>query len=180
MTVKEISEIADLTGGARALVKEDSTSSAYLDSLEKEKLYQDAILFLAYDKPVDAAVKWACDSIREFQDPELKKQKNETLEACEQWAKAPNDEARWAAKQTADKSKARGPTKLVALGVFMSGGSIAGPGAPETPAPKYAAQKLIASAVQVSVISYLPQNADERYKRAVAMGRGPDAASAKT
>jgi hypothetical protein len=172
MTVKEISEIAELTGGARALVKDDSTSATYLDSLEKEKLYQDAVVFLAYDKPVDAAVKWACECIRELQDPEEKKEKNETLEVCEQWAKAPNDEARWAAKRTSDKSNAQGPTKLLAMGVFMSGGSIVGPSAPVVQPPKYAAQKLIASTVRISVIAYLPQNADERFQRAVAMGRG--------
>jgi hypothetical protein len=173
MTVKEIGEVADLSGNARTLIKEDSTSSTYLDSLEKEKLYQDAIVFLAYDLAVDAAVKWACACVRELQPPEAKEQKNETLDACEQWAKAPNDPARWAAKKASDKAKARGASKLIATAVFMSGGSIAGAGAPEIPPPKYLAQKMINGAVQSSVRSYEPQKADERLKRAVAMGRSP-------
>jgi len=173
MTVKEIIQIADLTAAARALGKDDSTSLTYLDSLEKQQLYRDAIVFLAYDKPVDAAVKWACSCMRTLQDPKLKKRKNPTLDACERWAKAPNDPARWAVKRTSDRSNAAGPSKLLAMAVFLSGGSIAGAGAPETPPPKYAAQKMIAGTVQVSVISYMPQKADERYKRAVAMGRGP-------
>lgn len=171
MTVKEISETAGLSAEAQALVQEDSTPSTYLDSLEKQKLYQDALKFLAYKMPVDAGVKWACASVRELQSPERKQQKNEPLEASEQWTKTPADQTRWAAKKAADDSKMRGPAKLVATAVFLSGGSIAGPGAPETPPPKYAAQKLIAGSIQIAVVSYTPEKSDERYKRALAIGR---------
>lgn len=174
MTVKETGEKANLSGGALALVQEDSTPSAYLDSLEKQQLYQDAIKFLAQKLAIDVGVKWACAAIRELQSPESKQQKNEPLEACEQWVKAPGDTTRWGAKKASDKSKTGGASKLVAMAVFLSGGSIAGPGAPETPPPEYAAQKLIAGSVRIAVISYTPEKADERYKRALAMGRALD------
>jgi hypothetical protein len=171
MTVKEISDTAGLSAPAQALVREDSTPASYLDSLEKEKLYQDALKFLAHKMPVDAGVKWACASIRELQSPEKKQQKNQPLEASEQWTKTPGDQTRWAAKKAADNSDMRGPAKLVANAVFLSGGSIAGPGAPEIPPPRGAAQKLIAGSVQIAVVSYTPEKSDERYKRAIAMGK---------
>ena len=60
---------------------------------------------------------------------------------------------------------------LLAMAVFLSGGSVASPGAPETPPPQYAAQKLIAGSVQVAVVSYEPQKAKERYQRALAKGK---------
>ena len=174
MTVKEISEISDLSGAARALVREDSTPSAYLDSLEKQQLFQDAIRFLAYKLAVDAGVKWACACVRELQSPELKDEKNEPLEAAEQWLKAPGDPARWAARDASGKPKVRGSSKLVAMAVFFSGGSISPPQAPVTPPPPYTAQKMIAGSVEVSVLSYEPAKAAERYKRAVALGRALD------
>ncbi len=171
MTVKEISQIAPLSAAARALVKEDSNPSTYLDSLEKQQLYEDGIQFLAYHLAVATAVKWACACVRDLQAPEKKDQKNETLEVCERWAKAPADPTRWEAKKASDQYNAKGPTKLLAMGVFLSGGSIAGPGAPETRPPQYAAQKMIAGSVQIAVISYDPPKGPERYQRAFKMGR---------
>jgi len=174
MTVKEISEAAELSPAAQALAKDDSTPATYVDSLEKqpEPLYPDAIKFMAFQMEAQSAVKWACACVRELQAPELKDQKNETLDACEQWTKSPNDEARWTAKKTSDKAKPSGSTKLIAMGVFFSGGTIAGPGAPETPPPKNLAQKMLAGSVQSVVMSYKPETASDRYKRALAIGKG--------
>src|ERR1035441_2268996 len=105
MTVKEISEISNLSEGARALVREDATPPAYLDSLEKQELFQDAIRFLAHKLPTDAGVKWASSCVKELQAPDRKDQKDEPQEAADQWIKAPGDPTRWAAKDAADKAK---------------------------------------------------------------------------
>ena len=170
MTVKELSETADLSDAARALVREDSTPSSYLDTLEKQELFQDAIRFLAYKLPTDAGIKWASACVKDLRAPD-NKEKDEPLEASDQWVKAPGDPTRWAAKNAADNVKKAGPSKLLAMAVFLSGGSVASPGAPETPPPQYAAQKLIAGSVQVAVVSYEPQKAKERYQRALAKGK---------
>jgi hypothetical protein len=173
MTVKELSETADLSEPARALVREDSTPASYLDSLEKQELFPDAIRFLAYKLPTDAGVKWASACVKELRAPE-DKEKDEPLDASDQWVKAPGDPTRWAAKKAADNVKKAGPSKLLAMAVFMSGGSIASPGAPETPPPKYVAQKLIAGTVQVAVVSFQPQKAKERYQLALTKGKALD------
>lgn len=175
MTVKEISETAGLTGAACVLVKEDSTHTSYLDSLEKQELFQDAIRFLAYKLPTDAGIKWASACIKELQSPESKQQKDEPLEAADKWVSAQGDPARWAAKDAADKAKNPGPSNLVAMAVYMSGGSLSPPGSPDTPPPPYAAQKMIAGAVLVIVVSHEPQKANERYKKALALGKALDA-----
>jgi hypothetical protein len=174
MTVKEISEISNLSEGARALVQEDSTPPAYLDSLEKQELYQDAIRFLAHKLPTDAGVKWASACVRELRAPDPKEQKDEPLDASDQWIKAPGDPTRWAAKEASDEAKTAGPSKLVAMAVFLSGGSVSPPGGPETPPPPYSAQKMIAGSVLVAVVCHEPQKAAERYKRALQMGKALD------
>ena len=173
MTVKEISEVSDLSQGALDLVREDSTPSAYLESLEKQELYRDAISFLAHKLPAEAGVKWSAACVRELRAPESRQQKDEPLDAVEQWIKAPGDPARWAAKEAADKA-AGGPSSLTAFAVFLSGTSISPPGNPDTPPPPYAAQKMIAGSVMVAVVSYEPQKAAERYKRALAIGKALD------
>jgi hypothetical protein len=174
MTVKEISEVSNLSAAALALVQEDSTPSGYLDSLEKQQLFQDAIRFLAHKLATDAGVKWACACVRELRAPDRKEQKDEPLEASEQWTKTPGDPTRRAAKDAADKAKTTGPSYLAAMAVFLSGGSIAPPEAPETNPPPYSAQKMIAGSVVIAVVSYMPEKAAERYKRALAMGRALD------
>ena len=175
MTVKELSEIAELSDGARALVKDDSTPPGYLDSLEKQELYPDAIKFQAHHLPADAAVKWASACIKELRSPETKDQKDEPLDAVDQWVKAPGDQTRFAAKEAADKSKKSGPSKILAMAVFLSGGSLTPPGSPEAPPPKWAAQKMIAGSIQVAVVSDQPAKAKERYQQALKLGKRPGA-----
>jgi hypothetical protein len=201
MTVKELSETAGVSGAAQALVKEDSTPSTYLDSLEKQELYQDAIRFLAYKLPIDAGIKWSSACVKELRAPagkdqptgkdqpavknppagkdpaaakDQKEEKDEPLEAADQWIKAPGDPTRWAAKEAADNAKKSGPSKLTAMAVFMSGGSMTPAGAPVTPPPQYLAQKMIASSVLVAVVSHNPQKSTERYKKALALGKKLD------
>lgn len=176
MTVKEISETAGLSDAARALVTEDSTPSIYLDTLEKQEMFQDAIRFLAFKLPTDSGIKWAIACVKDLRSPESKEQKDEPLDASDQWVNAQGDPTRWAAKDAADKAKNPGPSNMIAMAVFMSGGSMSPPGAPETPPPQYAAQKMIAGGVLVVVVSHEPQKANERYKKALAMGKKLDVA----
>jgi hypothetical protein len=174
MTVKELSETADLSAAARALVKEDSTPSAYLESLEQQQLFQDAIKFQTYKLSTDSGIKWAIACIKELRSPESKQQKDEPLDAADQWVKFPGDPTRWAAKKASDKTEKNGPSNLVAMAVFFSGGSMAPPGAPETPPPQYAAQKFISGSVLVTVVSHEPKKANERYQQALKMGKALD------
>jgi hypothetical protein len=174
MTVKELSETSNLSGAARELVREESTPSGYLDELEKKELYQDAIRFLAYKLPTDAGIKWASACVKDLRNPQEKDKKDEPLDAADQWVKTPGDPTRWAAKTASDKTAKNGPSNLLAMAVFMSGDSLAPPGAPMTPPPKYAAQKMIAASVLVVAVSHEPQKAKERYKRALKLGKDFD------
>ena len=174
MTVQELSEISNLSDAARALVQEDSTPSVYLDSLEKQLLFQDAIRFLAHKLAIDAGVKWAGKCVRELRAPDRKEEKDEPLEAAEQWTKGPGDKTRWAAKEAVDNAKNTGAGSLLAMAVFFSGGSVAPAPAPPTEPPPYSAQKMIAGSVLVAVLGHEPEKATERYQRALAMGKELD------
>lgn len=173
-----MSDSAGVSPAASALVQEDSTPSSYLNSLEKQELYPDAIRFLAFKLPTDAGVKWASSCIKELSSPESKKEKDEPLEASDNWVKAQSDATRFAAKDAADKSKTSGPSKLLAMGVFMSGGSLTPAGAPHTPPPPNTAQKMIAGAILIVVVGHEPQKSTERYKQALKMGKALDGAGA--
>jgi hypothetical protein len=174
MTVKELSETAGVSDPARALAQDDSTPASYLDSLEKQELYEDAVKFQTYKMPTDAGVNWASASIKELRSPESKQEKDEPLEAVDLWVKAPSDQTRFAAKTAADKAKKMDASKLLALAVFMSGGSLAPPNAPHTPPPPYSAQKLISPSISMAVLSYEPAKAKERYQKALKLAKAMD------
>ena len=174
MTAKEIVDISGVSGAAHALLEDTSTPSSYLDSLEKRELYQDAVRFLAHKLPPDAGVKWGIGCLRELQAPDRKDQKDPPLEASEAWIKAQNDTTRFAAKEAADNATNTGASSLVAMAVYMSGGSLTPAGAPEVLPPPYSAQRMVAGSVIVTVVSHEPQHANDRYKRALAMGKELD------
>jgi hypothetical protein len=174
MTAREIVDISGVSEAARVLAQDDSTPSSYLDSLEKQELYQDAVRFLAHKLPPDAGVKWGVRCLRELAAPERKDQKDAPLEASEAWIKSRDDAARFAAKEAADNTPNTGASNLVAMAVYMSGGSLTPAGAPEVFPPPYSAQKMIAGSVIVAVVSHEPQHANDRYKRALAMGKELD------
>jgi hypothetical protein len=172
MTTKEISDAANLSAGALALLREDSTPETFVDALEKQELYEDAVNFWAHKLAADAGVKWALACIRELESPEQKARKSASLEAADRWVLAPGDATRWAAKDAADKSTETAPADILAIGIFLSGGSIASPQSPAVEPPPYSAQKLISGSVRVTVLTHEPQNAAARYKRALTLGRG--------
>jgi hypothetical protein len=175
MTTKEICDAANLSAGAYELLQDDSTPAAYLDALEKHQLFEDAVSFLAHKMSARDAVKWALECIRELQDPALKDKKSPSMDAAGNWLKAPADPTRWAARDAAGKSKETTPADLVAQGIFYSGGSVVGPESPPVEPPPYCGQKFIAGAIRIAVVTYEPQKMNERYQRALALGRQSDA-----
>lgn len=174
MTTKEIADAANLSENAHSLLRDDSTPGQYLEGLEKAGLFQDAVRFLALKLAPDAAIKWAVACVRELQSPEQKNRKDEPLEASERWIKLPNDATRRDARTAADRAKDRGPSSLIAMAVFMSGGSVASPAAPEVQPPPYTAQKMAGGSVQAVVVMDQPGRLKERYQKALALGKALD------
>jgi hypothetical protein len=176
MTALEIAENANLSSGGLALITSEMPPAAGLDALEQSGLYEDAVRFLAHQLPVRDGSQWAVACARELEAPERKERPNPPLEAAERWLLAPTDATRLAARQAADRSPEKSAATLVAMAVFFSGGSITQPGEVEVQPPPNTAQKMVAGAVRVAVVSYDPAHAGERYRRALALGRQADSA----
>jgi hypothetical protein len=171
MTTKEIADAANLSHGGYALLREDSTDATFLDSLERESLHDDGIRFLAMKLPVADGIKWALQCARELLLAEKRDRQKETLEAADKWLQAPSDTTRWDAKNTSDRLKAEAPANVIAMAVYLSGGSVAPPGSPSAEPPPLLAQKMVSASVQVSVLSDDLQHLKERNQRALVMGR---------
>ena len=171
MTAKEIAANADLTASAHDLLRDDSTPATFLDALEKQQLYEDAIRFQAHKLTPANGVKWALSCMQDLGDPAKKSEPNPARDACDTWTKAPTDATRWAARDAAAKERTTTPAGVLAHAVFFSGGSITPPGSPETQPPPGSAQKLIAGAIQITILTHEPQHAPDRYRKALSLGR---------
>jgi hypothetical protein len=171
MTTKEIADAANLTPGGYSLLRDDSTDTTYLDSLEHDSLHEDAVRFLAMKLSAADGIKWALQCARELQPADKRDRQRETLESADKWVQAPSDTTRWDAKNTSERLKSEAPANLIAMAVYMSGGSLTPPGSPPADPPPLVAQKMVMAAVQASIFSEDLQHLKERYQRALAMGK---------
>jgi hypothetical protein len=90
MTTAEIATNAKISEKARGLVKDDLSPPRFLDLLESEKLFGDAVAFLAHALPVPLAVKWGCNVCRELMPPDAIEKATPSLEAAEAWMGTPS------------------------------------------------------------------------------------------
>jgi hypothetical protein len=176
LTTKEIIENAILSSAACRLAKDkdEMPPAEYMKLLEEQGMYQDAIRFLGHKLEPKKAVEWAVKAVRELQGPDQVEANRASLEASETWIKAPSDGARYAAKEAADKSGVTTPADCAALAVYLAGDSISLPDSPKVSPPPYAAQRMASGAVEIAVVTHEPQHAEQRYKRALELGREMD------
>jgi hypothetical protein len=174
LTTKEIIEASNLSLNARELVPagpeaEQIAPERFVALLQQHSLFQDAVSFRAHELAVGPAIRWAAACIEELRPPDKNVADQESLASVERWLDAPQDTTRWAAKAAADKAGISSPADCLAMAVFLSGGSIAPPGAPDVPPPPYTAQKMAAGSITVAVVSYAPEKAAERFGRALSL-----------
>lgn len=171
MTTAEIAELAKLSDDAKDLLSDEVSPSRYVELLESEKLYKDAVKFLAYGLPPLISIRWGCRCCRELLTKDQIEKTKASLEADESWAESPSDEARRAARSVAEADGINSPADLLGMAIFFSGGSVTPPNTPEAPPPPYVAQKMTAGSIQLSVVANTPEKAEDRYKKALQISR---------
>lgn len=171
MSTKEIATIAKLSEPAMAHLNDGISPSKYVDVLENEKLFKDAVLFLAYGLPIPIGIEWGHKCCKELLPPDAAEKNEPALAAVEAWLAEPNDEKRRAANEAAKSDDETTAADVLGMAVFLSGGSIAPPKAPETPPPPYIAQKLTANVISMAVLSHKLPDKEARYKQALQISR---------
>jgi hypothetical protein len=167
----EIANEAKLSEEALALIREDLGPSRYVDLLESQGLFKDAIHFLTHGFPIHLTIRWGCGCSRELLSIKQIEEWKASLQAADNWLNAPGDQTRWDARNAAEKSNMSSPIDLIAMAAFFSGGSIAPPDAPATLPPPYLASKLAGGAIQMVVLAQHPEKAAERYRRTLQISR---------
>ena len=165
-----IAGVAELSEPALALLRPELEPRAFVELLTEKKLYRDAVQFLAHALPKREAVWWAWVAARRASGGDPPPKIAAALAAVEKWISQPSDENRRAARAAGEKAEFRTPAGCVGLAVFMSGGSLAAPGAPEVPPGEYLSAKVVGGAVTVSALSTEPEKGPEKFRSFIAQG----------
>lgn len=130
---KPACEFFDLTDAAKPLLEDDPSSTTFFNRLMDNKLYMDAIRFLALVLRKREAVWWACLCVRDVMTDKVTHEDKRALLAAEEWVIKPTEENRQLASQAAEATKFETAAGWAAMGAFWSGGSMTPPGTPVVP-----------------------------------------------
>lgn len=167
----EAHQIASLMG-----VEEDALPAAGVEpephyhALRKAGDRAGAATFLGHALPRLEALAWAARVLEdEARTRELKHGDRQALDHALRWLGDPNDASRRAAMAAADEAGERSPERLLATGVFFSGGSISQPDLePVLPAPELAGR--FAAAAVALAAARAEQESDAVFDRALDLG----------
>jgi hypothetical protein len=165
-----IAGVAELGDEALALLQPELDLRSFVERMTAGKLYRDAVQFLAHALPKREAVWWAWVAARRASGNNPPPKIDAALKAVENWISQPSDENRRAARAAGEKAEFRTPAGCVGLAVFLSGGSLAAPGAPEVPPGEFLSAKMVAGAVIVSALCTEPEKGPEKFQSFISQG----------
>src|SRR5277367_4061671 len=128
-----IAAVAELGDKAMALLKPDYHPREYVRLLADNKLFPDAVRFLAHALPKREAVWWGWVSARRSSGASPPPLIKAALAATETWIAQPTEENRRAAHEAGKAADFGTPAGCAALAAFFSGGSLAPAHAPAVP-----------------------------------------------
>jgi hypothetical protein len=167
---QEICDTFELSKDAQPLLNPEIAPLPFLDLLEANEFYVDALQFLARALPKREAVWWSATCARELTPDAKRPELTAGLEAAEAWVYRPNEDTRRGAEKAANAIKASHPTKWTAMAAFWSGGSLAPADKPEVKPPEDFTAKAVAGAVMM-IAALDPTQSVARNKKFIAAAR---------
>jgi hypothetical protein len=124
---------------------------SYFSQLVEAGDLEQAVTFLGHALPRYEAVAWAARLLeRDSHRKKLRRCDQQTLDRVLRWLDDPSDEFRREAFEASEDATADGAERLLAMSVFLSGGSIAPVDLPAVTAPQALCGRLAAAAVVVA------------------------------
>jgi len=122
----------------------------------------EAARLVAHALPKREAVWWACMCARAIPDPALKPEDLASLAAAEAWVRRPEERARRAAAEIAEKTSFKSAEAWAAMGAFWSGGSLAPEGMADVPPGEHLTGVAIAGAIVLASVRVAVERQEER------------------
>jgi hypothetical protein len=153
-----------------ALMKPELHPREFVALLTDNKLFPDAVRFLAHALPKREGVWWGWVSARRASGATPPPVIKAALDATEAWIAQPSEENRRAAHEAAKAADLGTPAGCAALAAFFSGGSLGPAHAPPVPPGEHLTAKAVSGAVIFAAIATEPEKAPEKFKNSIAQG----------
>ncbi len=150
------------------LLKTYTLSEEFFGKLVENKLYIDAVKFLAHALPKHETILWACTCL---QKNELLVSKNEKiLEDAKNWLENPSENFRQVIKKSNNLSDFANPFTWIGLAIFWSDGSLTDPEEPVVgPGPTLTAQAS-GGAIMLATVLMEPELDNIKYETYLKLG----------
>lgn len=155
----------ELDGAGASLVTGLPDAATGVARLAEAGRMPDALRLIAHALPKREAVWWACMCARAVPVPEAPPCDAEALAAAETWVRKPDEAARRATMEIAQKGGFRSPEAWAAVAAFWSGGSMAPEGQPVVPPADHLTGVAVAGAIILAATRITPERADDRFQR---------------
>ncbi|WP_421988713.1 DUF6931 family protein [Roseococcus sp.] len=155
----------ELDGPGTSLVADLPDAAAGIIRLAEAGRMPDALRLVAHALPKREAVWWACMCARAVPVAESPACDAEALAAAETWVRKPDEAARRATMEVAQKGGFRSPEAWAAVAAFWSGGSMAPEGQPVVPPADHLTGVAVAGAIILAATRVTPEKAEGRFLR---------------
>lgn len=170
-TAMEISTRYEVAEEAGAFLKDGLAPEAFLEQLERAKLYGDAVEFLAYMLPAREAIWWGSQCLWHQYQGKPPAEADRALGFIVGWVLYPEDARRRECEAVSEKVGSDTAAGSLALAVFLSGGSVLPPGMPRVDPPPFMTAKLVARAVLLAALDGPPEQSQAAYRQFQRLGR---------
>lgn len=142
------------------------TPDAHYRAMIGEGPTHDAVSYLAHALPRMEVIGWAARILKELSRQDaLHPRDRQALDAVLRWLDEPSEQWRRSAQELADMASDGGAEQLLAMAVFVSGGSIAPPELPAVLPPDFACNRLAGAAVKAAAYRAARRGRAETEKR---------------
>jgi len=137
---------------------------AHYEALRSEGLTLEALEYIGHALPRLEAIWWAAHLLEgEARKRALPPLDRQALDHALRWLGDPDDDKRRATSEAADAAAERSPERLLALGVFLSGGSISLPDLPPVlPGPETACRLAVGAVMRAAYRTDTPERVLEQ------------------
>lgn len=145
-------QVAALMGDAAELPADDTPVRAHYQALRDANAGgREALAFLGHALPRMEAIAWAARLLDDdSRGRALARPDRQALDHVLRWLGEPDDSHRRAAHEAAEQAGERSPERMLAMAVFLSGGSLSLPDLPPVLPPPEAAVRMATGAVTMA------------------------------
>lgn len=154
-TATEVCANFELDVEAKPLLRDGMTPAEFVTALVENKMYIDAIDFIAHALPVREGIWWGCLCMQHALGGSFAEPDRAAATAAVMWVMQPTEENRAAAQAPAEAADPLSPAGALALAVSQTGIRRSPPNVPRLPPPPNPANS-IARAVKIASIKTEP------------------------